>query len=122
MELQCKNSAELYCVTAVSSTLIYPTIVYVHFSVGRPIGTTRDAGSNVGTGRPIGTTRDAGSNVGTGRPISNTRDAGSNVSDGRPMGTSREEGGGTSSTRSLCVACFSDLSSVMLFFRWFSYL
>ena len=35
--------------------------------VGRPIGTTRSAGYNVGTGRPAGTTRDAGSDVGTGR-------------------------------------------------------
>ena len=52
--------------------------------VGRPVGTTRDAGSNVSTGRPIGTTRGAGSNVSDGRPVGTTRDAGSNVSDGHP--------------------------------------
>ena len=34
--------------------------------VGRPIGTTRSAGYNVGTGRPVGTTRDDGSDVSTG--------------------------------------------------------
>ena len=62
---------------------------------GRPVGTTRDAGSNVSTGRPVGTTRDAGNNVGTGRPIGTTRDAGSDVSAGRPVGTTREQGGGT---------------------------
>ena len=67
--------------------------------VGRPIGTTRSAGYNVGTGRPAGTTRDAGSDVSIGRPIGTTRDTGSNVSTGRPIGTTRDAGSNVSTGR-----------------------
>ena len=67
--------------------------------VGRPSGTTREAGSNVSDGRPRGTTREAGSNVSDGRPSGTTREAGSNVSDGRPRGTTREAGCNVSSGR-----------------------
>ena len=74
--------------------------------IGRPIGTTREAGSNTSTGhpsadvdiemkvpigRPVGTTGEAGFNTSTGHPTADV-DIEMNVAIGRPIGTTGEAG------------------------------
>ena len=69
--------------------------------IGRPTGTSAEAGFRVTTGRAVGTTAEAGYKVSNGRTVGTTAEAGYKVSNGHSIGTSAEAGFKVSNGRSI---------------------
>ena len=69
--------------------------------IGRPTGTSAEAGFRVTTGRAVGTTAEAGYKVSNGRTVGTTAEAGYKVSNGRTVGTTAEAGYKVSNGRSI---------------------